>query len=167
MARLIYNVNSRIARLASKRVRIVRDTTPREPWKDRDQVCVKTGLPEEVEDTSERCHWFRVNGVEFVITKDRLRKYFNEDPASWTKEAIQRLAEEDKATIVQYNDGDVFGLVLESWNGAERMWNNDDSIWGMYGDRELLDNLEDFAKDVDVVCCDKDCKDIFTITAEA
>ena len=35
----------------------------------------------------------------------------------------------------------MYGVIIEKWDEKQREWKNVDSHWGIYGEKELYDNL--------------------------
>ena len=167
----IFLENSDKARLADNRVRIVRESNPREPQYNEDLVFVvaedKTSIPKNALYTWQ----FDCNGEHepfyFYTTAARCKKMVSKDPSYWTQEKLVWFAEQEKKLYKDWWEGKVYGLIFEEWSVEQRQFVPSTtyiSTWGIYGEDALVDMLNDYG-DVKngkfIICVDDSVKDDF------
>jgi hypothetical protein len=171
----IIQTNSDKARLADVRIRIVRDDDPEEPCECMDLVFEKT--KDESLIPSDAIHSWKFDcnhehePIWFFTTKDRCEKMICSDPNYWTKEKLIGFEKDEKNLYQQWDDGNVFGYIIESWNAEQREWNHKDSCFGYYGLSELLSAIKDYLderkiSENDIVICSDEsdiCMDLIYI----
>lgn len=169
----IYEAKTRIARLAKTRVRIVRDESPQKPWEDMDMVFIELDceVPSSVEDHLDAVAEFKFDDNDgethtWYTTPDRLYRFYNHDRAAWTEENLNKIIDEERELLQLWDDGEMFAVVREEWSDAERKWTYADSLWRMYGAKNVLENLPDVAEDGDVICVDEDIGLYFELTED-
>ena len=143
----IYLKDSDKARLADVRARIVRETNPREPCDNEDLVFRKVE-DEHLIPASALYKWkFECNyehePIWFYTTADRCKKMVSKNPSYWTLPKLKEFAEIEHQLYQDWYDGNVYGIVVEKWDEKQRKWTQIDSIWGMYGAKEVLQRLTD------------------------
>jgi len=162
----VYLTNSRTGRLADKRIRIFREANAMPLDEAMDLVFTK--------DPIENPHpvtfaiWSDDDHMTFKTNDDRLDEFFDHDRSHWTNEAIQKIADEEKALWDAYANGEVFGVAVERWDANERMWVSiATTLYGCYGAKDAIENAKDFLHqrglDACVVTCEEDCKYSFDI----
>ena len=157
----IYLKDSDKARLANKRVRIVRESDPREPCDNEDLVFEKAE-DESLIPANALMKWkFDCNNehepIWFFTTAERCKKMVSEDPSYWTKKKLEKFARIEKKLYQNWWDGNVYGYIIESWDEKCREWKNESSLWGMYGSEELIYNLSAMSDLDDIpVCIDEE-----------
>lgn len=162
----IYLTTSKTGKLADKRIRIFREENPR-PLDDAMDLVFTREEIDNPKDTTFTIYGYN-ESVTFKTNDERLGDYFNSDPASWTEEAIEKIASEEKVLWEAYFKGEVFGIAVERWNVAEREWTPIDiTLYGCYSTEDAIANAKDFlhqhASESIVVTCEEDCKDDFTV----
>ena len=155
----IYLKDSDKVCLADWRVRIVRESDPREPCDNEDLVFEKAEdeslIPADALfkwsiEMSDGTWWF-------FATAKRCKKMVSEDPSYWTFEKLQEFARIEKKTYENWRDGHVYGYIVERWDAKRRKWMTTSSLWGMYSKQDLLDNLATETDGVNIpICIDED-----------
>jgi len=137
----IYLKDSDKVRLADYRARIVKETDPCEPCDNEDLVFEKADgeVPAEAIYT----WYFAPMGVTFYTTPERCKKMVSEDPSCWTQKKLEEFARIEGRLYRDWWDGHVYGFIIEKWDNKRREWVQTYSLWGMYGAKELLENLGD------------------------
>lgn len=161
----IYLKDSDKARLADVRVRIVQQTDPEEPCDNQDLVFEKAE-DESLIPADALMKWkFDCNHehepIWFFTTESRCMQMVSPAPGDWTKDKLEHFAVEEKKLYQDWWDGRVYGFIIEKWDEKQRKWQETSSLWGMYGERDLLINLQvvlEAAKDGDktIVCLDSE-----------
>ena len=137
----IYLKDSDKVRLADYRARIVRETNPREPCDNEDLVFEKADgeVPAEAIYT----WYFAPMGVTFYTTPERCKKMVSEDPSYWTQKKLEEFAKIEGSLYRNWYDGHVYGIIIEKWDEKRREWTCIDSIWGIYGAKDVYAILGD------------------------
>ena len=151
----IYLKDSDKARLADVRVRIVQDTDPREPCDNEDLVFEKADgkVPAEAIHT----WYFAPMGITFYTTAKRCREMVSKDPSDWTKHKLEELAKIEGRLYRDWYDGHVYGYIIEKWDEKRREWMTTSSLYGMYGAKDLFENLATETDGVNIpICIDKE-----------
>ena len=162
----IYLSNSRTGKLADKRIRIFREDNPR---------CLSDAM--DLVFTNEKIKnpnaiTFTVHGYndsyKFKTNDERLDEYFDHDRSHWTKEAIEKIAADEKELWEAYIHGDVFGIACERWNAAEREWIAvENTLYEVYGAKDAIAIAKDIllrhSTEAFVVTCEEDVKYCFNI----
>ena len=143
----IYLKDSDKARLADVRARIVRESNPREPCDNEDLVFRKVE-DEHLIPANAIYKWkFDCNHehepIWFYTTAERCREMVSKDPFRWTLSKLKEFAEIERRLYQDWWDGYVYGIVVEKWDEKQRKWTNIGSRWGMYGAKDVYDNLGD------------------------
>lgn len=135
----IYLKDSDKARLANVRARIVRESNPCEPCDNEDLVFEKANgeVPAEAIYT----WYFAPMGVMFYTTPERCKNMVSEDPSYWTQEKLEEFARIERRLYQDWWDGYVYGYIIEKWDEKRREWMQISSRWGMYGKKDVYDNL--------------------------
>ena len=141
----IYLKDSDKARLADCRARIVRETNPLEPCDNEDLVFEKAEDKSLIPENALYMWKFDCNHehepIWFFTTAERCKKMVSEDPSYWTLPKLKEFAEIEHRLYEDWYAGHVYGIIIEKWDEKLREWKNVDSHWGMYGEKELYDNL--------------------------
>lgn len=151
----IYLKGSDKVRLADWRVRIVRETSPREPCDNEDLVFEKAE-DESLIPSSSLFKWNSemADGPQwFFTTAERCKKMVADDPSYWTFEKLQEFARIEKKLYENWRDGHVYGYIVEKWDAKRREWMTTSSLWGMYGADELLLHLAEETDGVNIPVC--------------
>ena len=137
----IYLKDSDKVRLADYRARIVRESNPHEPCDNEDLVFEKADgeVPAEAIYT----WYFAPMGVTFYTTPERCKKMISEDPSYWTQKKLEEFAKIEGRLYRDWHDGHVYGIIIEKWDSKRREWNTISSLWGIYGEKDVYDNLGD------------------------
>ena len=150
----IYLKDSDKVRLANKRIRIVRDTSPREPCYNEDLVFQKANIVTDIPKNALLTWYFAPRAVWFFTTAERCKKMVAEDPSYWTYDKLSKFAEAEKQLYKDWYDGNVYGIIIEKWDAENRSWICTNSYYGMYGATSLIDNINDELKrDPNYVVC--------------
>ena len=67
----------------------------------------------------------------------------SEDPSYWTLPKLIEFEKAEKKLYQDWWDGHVYGYVIEKWVEKQRKWMQISSLWGMYGEKDLYDNIGD------------------------
>ena len=151
----IYLKDSDKVRLADCRARIVREMNPHEPCDNEDLVFEKADgeVPAEAIYT----WYFAPMGVTFYTTPERCKKMVSEDPSYWTQKKLEEFAKIEGRLYRDWYDGYVYGYIIEKWDAKRREWMTTSSLWGMYGAKDLLENLATETDGVNIpVCVDEE-----------
>lgn len=140
----IYLKDSDKVRLADCRARIIRESNPRRPDEHEDLVFVsdkkETFVPENVL-MSYGVMFPDGTHETFFTTPKRCREMVSDDPSYWTKEKLEHFADIEKKLWKHYLANEVYGYIIEKWNEKQREWIAISSTWGMYGAKDVYDNL--------------------------
>ena len=137
----IYLKNSDKVRLADYRARIVRETGPRRPDEHEDLVFVSDKkekfIPEKV-----LMSWrlFPIQET-FFTTAERCKQMISPDQSYWTQEKLEFFKNAEMQIWRDWWDDHVYGIIIEKWDEKQREWKSIDSLWGMYGAKDVYDNL--------------------------
>ena len=155
----IYLKDSDKVRLADYRARIVREIDPREPALNEDLVFEKAEDESLISanalfkwsiDMTDETWWF-------FTTAERCKEMVSDDPSYWTFEKLQEFARIEKKLYENWRDGHVYGYIIEKWDEKRREWMTTSSLWGMYGAKDLLENLATETDGVNIpVCIDEE-----------
>lgn len=152
--------NDRAARLADKRILIVKDAVCRAPDVSMDLIF-------------HRGHG-EVWGFKIRATYDDCEEVFTADRAKVDEEskACGHKTEEEKRAWLDgikkaeaklwqaWMDGDMYGIVTQVWDAAERGWKCVDSNFEIFGWEDVVEALKDMDKTgVEVFCVDEDLGD--------
>ena len=153
----IYLKDSDKVRLADCRVRIVRETDPREPCDNEDLVFEKAE-DESLIPTNALHKWkFDCNNehepIWFFTTAERCKKMVSENPSYWTLPKLIEFEKVEKKLYQDWYDGNVYGYIIEKWDEKQRKWMQTSSLWGMYGTEELMMNLVEETDGVSIPIC--------------
>ena len=141
----IYLKDSDHVRLADYRARIVREVDPREPC-DHEDLVFKKVEDEHLIPANALHKWkfdcnFEHEPIWFYTTAERCKQMVSDDPSYWTKEKLEEFEKIEKQLYQNWYDGHVYGYVIEKWDEKRREWATVSSLWGMYGAKDLYDNL--------------------------
>lgn len=156
----IYLKDSDKVRLADVRCRIVRESNPRSPAENEDLVFEKASHKEDIPKNAlftwkldaPKKYW----GHEpfwFFTTAERCREMVSPDPAFWTWKKLAEFAKIESKIWQDWCDGHVYGIVIEKWDEKRREWTTISSLWGMYGAKDLFDNLEEVTDGIKIPVC--------------
>lgn len=154
----IYLKDSDKSRLADKRVRIIKESDPLEPCRNEDLVFEKAD-DESLIPADALFKWYidMVPGKWwFYTTAERCKKMVSEDPSYWTFEKLQDFALVEKKLYENWRDSYVYGFAVEHWDEKRREWVVDNSLWGMYGKEDVLDNIKSEVNEDIPVCVDEE-----------
>lgn len=143
----IYLKASDKARLADYRARIVRETSPREPCDNEDLVFEKAEDEDHIPENALYKWKFDCNHehepIWFFTTAERCKEMVSVDPSYWTLPKLKEFAEIEHRLYQDWYDGHVYGIIIEKWDEKQRWWTCIDSAWGIYGAKDVYDNLGD------------------------
>ena len=140
----IYLKNSDKVRLADYRIRIVRETSPREPCDNEDLVFEKAEDEDHIPENALYKWKFQPYGHEsiwFFTTAERCKEMVAEDPSYWTLPKLKEFAEIEHRLYEDWYNGHVYGIIVEKWDEKQRMWMSVDARFGIYGAEAVYDNL--------------------------
>ena len=81
----------------------------------------------------------------------------SKDPSYWTLPKLKEFAEIEHRLYQDWYDGHVYGYIIEKWDSKRREWMTTSSHWGMYGAKDLFDNLATETDGVNIpVCIDEE-----------
>ncbi len=151
----IYLKESDKVRLADWRARIVRESNPREPCDNEDLVFEKADG--KVPPKAIYVWYFAPMGVTFYTTPERCKEMVSEDPSYWTEKKLKEFAKIEGRLYRDWWNNHVYGYIIEKWDAKRRAWMTMSSLWGMYGSKDLLDNLATETDGVNIpVCVDEE-----------
>lgn len=165
----VFKLSSDAARLADRRVRIVREKLPDEPAKYFDLVFEKAedeaSIPKDaIYKWKFECN-FEHEPIWLFATEERCRKMVSPNPDDWTQEKLVEFEKDERKLWQSWWDGDVFGWIQERWDPKKREFAHESSCYGYYGVDEILRAVEeeviDFIKEPipgekDVATCAED-----------
>lgn len=156
----IYLKDSDKVRLADYRARIVRDPDPREPC-DNEDLVFEWAEDEALIPENALYKWkFQPYGHEciwFFTTAERCNEMVSKNSADWTLPKLKEFAEIEHRLYQDWYDGHVYGYIIEKWDAKRREWMTISSSWGMYGAKDLLENLATETDGVNIpVCIDEE-----------
>ena len=152
----IYLKDSDKVRLADYRARIVRETNPREPCDNEDLVFEKAEDEALIPENALYKWKFQPYGHEYIwffTTAERCKEMVSEDPSYWTLSKLKEFAEIEHRLYQDWYDGHVYGYIIEKWDSKRREWMQTSSFWGMYGAKDLFDNLATETDGVSIPVC--------------
>ena len=152
----IYLKNSDKVRLADYRARIVRETNPREPCDNEDLVFEKADSKDDINSNALMSWKFQPYGQDYIwffTTAERCKRMVSEDPSYWTQEKLEQFAKQERKLYEDWYDGHVYGYIIEKWDEKRRKWMTTSSLWGMYGAKDLFDNLATETDGVSIPVC--------------
>lgn len=153
----IYLKDSDKVRLADYRARIVRETCPHRPDEYQDLVFVSDKkekfIPEKV-----LMSWGLFPTQEtFFTTAERCKQMISPDQSYWTQEKLEFFKNAEMQIWRDWLTGRVYGYIIEKWDAKRREWMTTSSKWGMYGSKDLLENLAAETDGVNIpVCVDEE-----------
>lgn len=141
----IYLKYSDKVRLADYRARIVRVSDPCEPCNNEDLVFAKAEdeslIPKNALHKWKFDCGYEHEPIWFFTTAERCKKMVSDDPSYWTKEKLIEFEKIERRLYQDWWDGHVYGYIIEKWDEKRREWMQISSRWGMYGTKDLYDNL--------------------------
>lgn len=154
----LISVNDREARLANKRVFIMKDGVCRDPDVSMDLIFHR-GHGEVWGFKLRETYGYE----EEVFTADR-KKVDEESKACGHKTEEEKRAwlegikNAEKKIWQAWMDGDMYGVVTQIWNETEREWKCVDCQFEIFGWSDVVEVLKDMDKNgVEVYCVDEDC----------
>ena len=148
----IYLKDSDKVRLADVRARIVKETDPREPCDNEDLVFEKAEDESLIPKNALHKWKFDCNHehepIWFFTTAERCKKMVSNNPSDWTKEKLIEFEKIERRLYQDWWDGHVYGIVVEKWDEKQRKWAPIDSMYGMYGKKDVLDGIH---KEIDLL----------------
>ena len=153
----IYLKESDKVRLADYRARIVRESDPREPC-DHEDLVFEKAEDESLIPANALLKWkFDCNHehepIWFFTTAERCKRMVSENPSYWTKKKLEEFARIERRLYQDWYDGHVYGYIIEKWDAKRREWMVTSSSWGMYGAKDLLENLATETDGVNIPVC--------------
>lgn len=151
---------SREARLANKRLLIVKDGVCRAPDVSMDLIFHR-GHGEVWGFKLKESYGYESE----VFTADRAKVDEESKACGHKTEAEKRawlegIKEAEKKLWQAWMDGDMYGIVVQEWNASERNWNVVDATFEIFGWSDVVECLKDMKlDDIDVFCIDKDLGD--------
>lgn len=165
----VLKLSSAAARLADRRVRIVREEQPDDPAEQFDLVFEKAedkaSIPKNAIYRWKFDRNFEHEPIWLFTTKERCRRMVSSNPDDWTKEKLVEFEKDERKLWQSWWDGDVFGWIQERWDPKNREFAHESSCYGYYGMGEILRAVEeeviDFAEEPllgekDIVICAED-----------
>lgn len=153
----IYLKDSDKARLAHYRARIVRETNPREPCDNEDLVFEKAEDEDHIPKNALYKWEFKpadyYKSIWFFTTAERCKEMIAEDPSYWTLPKLKEFAEIEHRLYEDWYNGRVYGYIIEKWDKKRREWMTTSSLWGMYGAKDLFENLATETDGVNIPIC--------------
>lgn len=152
----IYLKDSDIPRLAARRARIVRELDSREPCDNEDLVFIRVWDKRDIPADAIFSWRFDPQDHEpiwFYTTAERCKEMVSPDPSNWTQQKLHGLADSEKQLYKAWDEGRVYGFVIEEWSDVQRNWMTTASVWGMYGSESLLENLSEELSDAEIPVC--------------
>ena len=77
----------------------------------------------------------------FFTTAKRCKEMVSKDPSDWTKEKLIEFEKIERRLYQDWWEGHVYGIVVEKWDEKQRKWMTISSLWEMYGEKDVYDNL--------------------------
>lgn len=153
----IYLKESDKVRLADYRARIVKESNPLEPRFHEDLVFT-VAEDESLIPANALLKWkFDCNHehepIWFYTTAERCKKMVSEDSSYWTLPKLKTLAEIEHRLYQDWYDGHVYGYIIEKWDEKRREWMTTSSLYGMYGAKDLFENLAIETDGVNIPVC--------------
>ena len=153
----IYLKESDKVRLADYRARIVRESDPCEPC-DHEDLVFEKAEDESLIPANALLKWkFDCNHehepIWFFTTAERCKRMVSENPSYWTKKKLEEFARIERRLYQDWYDGHVYGYIIEKWDAKRREWMTTSSAWGMYGSKDLLENLATETDGVNIPVC--------------
>ena len=149
--------NSREARLANKRLLIVKDCVCRAPDVSMDLIFHR-GHGEVWGFKLRESYGYESE----VFTADRA-KVEEESKACGHKNKdemykwLDGIKEAEKKLWQAWMDGDMYGIVVQEWNDSERNWKVVDSVFEIFGWNDVVECLKDIKlDDIEVFCIDEE-----------
>ena len=153
------SADSREARLADRRVVLVKDNSCRPPDVSMDLIFHRGHG--EVQGFKLKV----VGNVSAVFTADR-EKVDEESKACGHKTEeekrlwLERIKKAEKELWQHWINGEVYGLVVQVWDEVERQFKCVDCLYELYGFDEVKESINDLNTDgTEVFCADEDCGD--------
>ena len=154
--------NSREARLANKRLLIVKDGLCRAPDVSMDLIFHR-GHGEVWGFKLRESYGYETE----VFTADRAKVEEESKACGHKTEAekhawLEGIKEAEKKVWQAWMDGDMYGVVIQEWDGSERKWKVVDSAFELFGWNDVVECLKygDMKLDgVEVFCVDEDLGD--------
>ena len=158
------SADSREARLADRRVVLVQDHTCRKPNEHCDLI-FQPGH-DDVFGFSVRSSYGYDRELEPITccaSKKKLKEEIDacgfktdEEVNKW----LESIKKAEKEMWQHWIDGEVYGLVVEVWDEAERQFKCVDCLYELYGFDEVKEAINDLNTDgTEVFCADEDCGD--------
>lgn len=153
----IYLKDSNKVRLANYRAKIVREKNPCEPAEHEDLVFKR--VEDETLIPMNALHKWKFycnhehEPIWFFTTAERCKQMICDDPSYWTKKKLEEFEKIEKQLYQNWQDGHVYGYIIEKWDEKRREWMTTSSRWGMYGSEELFENLATETDGVDIPIC--------------
>lgn len=166
----LINETDKAARLANVRLRIVRDMSAYRPDEYEDLI-FKYGHGEifgfEVRDSYSKCESFVccANRKHLMKELDAMNFTTDEQKDKWLKE----IREAEKFEYQCWMDGEIYGVIVEKWNEAERNWQYEDVINQIYSWNNVKKQIKDLSyqylidpksQAIDVYCVDDTAGDV-------
>ena len=156
----IYLKDSDKVRLADYRARIVRESSPRSPEDNEDLVFLRVSNKCSIPKNAIYVWQLNPNGSWYYTTEARCKQMVSPDKKYWTKKKLDYFKEVEARLWRDWWDGHVYGYIVEKWDAKRREWMTTSSLWGMYGAKDLLENLATETDGVSIPICidDEDMK---------
>jgi hypothetical protein len=77
----------------------------------------------------------------------------SEDTSYWTEDKLKKFAEIEGKLYREWWDGHVYGYIIEKWDEKRREWTTTSSHWGMYGSKDLFENIASETNGVNIPIC--------------
>ena len=153
--------NSREARLADRRILVVKDCVCQAPDVSMDLIFHR-GHGEVWGFKLRETYGYETE----VFTADRAKVEEESKACGHKTEAEKRawlegIKEAEKKLWQAWMDGDMYGVVVQEWDGSERRWNVVDSAFELFGWNDAVECIKDMnlLHGIDVFCVDEDLGD--------
>lgn len=160
----VIKTSDRAARLADKRIRIVRDNWQREPHASSqmlfgvlsDAYSVKNDDLNVELYNRPRVFEREVGGFKVWTTSDRIDQLCGKDAKYHSDEWLESQVQGELDEVKEFLEGHCYDIVVESWVPEEREWDTESVMCGYTGVKCVLDEVEGMLapEGAGVVCSD-------------
>lgn len=166
----VIKTSDRAARLADKRIRIVRDNDPREPHASSQMLFGILGgaYSIKIDDLNAelynrpRVFEREVDGFKIWTTSDRIDQLCGKDAKYHSDEWLESQIKGELDEVKEFLEGHCYAIMVESWVPEEREWKIESSTYGYTGVKCVLDEVEGMlAPEGEGVVC-SDCAELIS-----
>ena len=156
------SADSREARLADRRVVLVRDYSCRKPNENCDLI-FQPGHDDVFGFTVKSSYDYDNEPITCCASKEKLKEEIDacnfktdEEVNKW----LESIKKAEKEMWQHWIDGEVYGLIVEVWDEAERQFKCVDCLYELYGFDEVKESIDDLNTDgTEVFCVDEELGD--------